>query len=50
MYSPCYISYKDREVELVYLEGSTVKSINMYPGVSSRITTGTIINYGKLKW
>ena len=34
----------------VYIQNGTIKSINMYPGVSNRITTGNVIRYGNLNW
>ena len=34
----------------VYLYGTTVRSMNMYPGVSNRISVRPPIKYGNLKW
>jgi len=28
----------------------TVRSVNMYPGVSNRVTQGTVRNLGNVKW
>ena len=32
------------------VENGAVRSMNMYPGISQRITDGTIINLGNVKW
>lgn len=32
------------------VENGVVRSINMYPGISNRITTNPIINLGNLTW
>lgn len=34
----------------VYIENTTVKSINLYPGVSNRVTINPTIDFGKVHW
>jgi hypothetical protein len=34
----------------IYIQDSAIKSVNMYPGISNRPTTGPVINYGNIKW
>ena len=33
-----------------FVQNGKIMSINMYPGVSNRATTGTVINLGNIKW
>lgn len=33
-----------------FVKDSKIISVNMYPGISGRITQGTIIDYGNLIW
>lgn len=40
----------DRSVK-VYLDNNTIKSINLYPGISNRGNLkNSIINFGEVKW
>ncbi|MCD7935627.1 MAG: hypothetical protein LUG98_02070 [Tannerellaceae bacterium] len=34
----------------VYMRPNGMGAIDMYPGISGRITDGTLYNFGKLKW
>jgi RHS repeat-associated protein len=33
-----------------FVKDGKILSINMYPGVSQRVTQGTVINFGNIKW
>lgn len=33
-----------------FVQDKKIVSVNMYPGVSNRITQGTVINFGNVKW
>lgn len=33
-----------------FVQDGKVMSVNMYPGVSNRVTQGTVINFGNIKW
>ncbi len=33
-----------------FVKEGMILSVNMYPGVSKRVTKGTIINFGNIKW
>jgi hypothetical protein len=35
---------------MVNVNNGSVRSINMFSGASNRVTQGTIINLGKVKW
>ena len=44
-----YINGIQKSFKAFVKEGQII-SVNMYPGVSNRVTQGTIINFGNIKW
>jgi hypothetical protein len=34
----------------VFVQNGKIISLNMYPGVSGRVTKGVIINFGNITW
>ena len=34
----------------VFVKDGKIMSVNMYPGVSNRVTHGTTINFGSVSW